>query len=164
LPGIVRQMRDQIAWEGVGTLAEGQAGFLTPRQARELGVDRDALAYHARPGGRLKRAARGLYRLWFFPRSPFDHAAAAWVATGPDEAVVSHESALELYELADVIPNEVHLTLSRERRSLDRSDPGPSRRRGVSHSSTRRPRPAWALGSGAAQMGLTSGGTRDVAI
>jgi predicted transcriptional regulator of viral defense system len=110
-------MRDQVDWEGVGTLAEGQAGFLTARQARELGVDRDALAYHVRPGGRLERAARGLYRLRFFPRSPFDHVAAAWVANGPGEAVISHESALELYELSDVIPDEVHLTLSRERRS-----------------------------------------------
>ncbi len=110
-------MRDQVDWESVGALAESQAGFLTPRQARELGVDRDALAYHAHPGGRLERAARGLYRLRFFPRSAFDHVAAAWVATGPDEAVVSHESALELYELADVIPDEVHLTLARERRS-----------------------------------------------
>jgi len=110
-------MRDRVDWEGVGTLAEGQAGFLTARQARELGVDRDALAYHVRPGGRLERAARGLYRLRFFPRSPFDHVAAAWVASGPDESVISHESALELYELSDVIPDEVHLTLSRERRS-----------------------------------------------
>lgn len=110
-------MSDQVDWEGVGTLAEGQAGFLTTGQARELGVDRDALAYHVRPGGRLERAARGLYRLRFFPRSPFDHVAAAWIATGPEEAVVSHESALELYELADIIPDEVHLTLARERRS-----------------------------------------------
>ncbi len=97
-------------------LAEGQAGFLTAKQARALGIDHDTLAYHARPGGRLERVARGLYRLRFFPRSPFDHLAAAWVANGPDEAVITHESALELYELADVIPDEVHLTLSRERR------------------------------------------------
>lgn len=110
-------MRDQDVWERVGALAEGQAGFFTAGQARELGIDRDMLAYHARPGGRLERAARGLYRLRFFPGSPFDHVAAAWVTTGPDEAVVSHESGLELYNLADVIPDHVHLTLSRERRS-----------------------------------------------
>lgn len=117
MPGIVRHVRDRINWEGVGTLAEGQAGFLTSRQARELGVDRDALAYHAGPGGRLERTGRGLYRLRFFPGSQFDHVAAAWVAAGPDETVVTHESALELYDLADVIPDEVNLTLSRERRS-----------------------------------------------
>lgn len=110
-------MSDQVDWEGVGTLAEGQAGFLTSRQARELGVDRDALVYHARPGGRLERTGRGLYRLRFFPGSQFDHVTAAWVATGPEEAVITHESALELYELADVIPDKVNLTLSRQRRS-----------------------------------------------
>ena len=35
---------------------------------------------------------------------------------GPDVAVVSHESALALYGLADVAPSEAHLTLPRRYR------------------------------------------------
>jgi predicted transcriptional regulator of viral defense system len=37
---------------------------------------------------------------------------------GKDVAVVSHESALDLLGLSDVIPNFVHLTVARSRRSL----------------------------------------------
>ncbi len=43
---------------------------------------------------------------------------AAWLAVGKDVAVVSHESALDLYELSDVIPNAVHLTIPRSKRYL----------------------------------------------
>ena len=43
---------------------------------------------------------------------------AAWLAVGKDVAVVSHESALDLYELSDVIPNAVHLTVPRSKRYL----------------------------------------------
>jgi hypothetical protein len=43
---------------------------------------------------------------------------AAWLAVGKDVAVVSHESALDLHELSDVIPNAVHLTVPRSMRNL----------------------------------------------
>jgi predicted transcriptional regulator of viral defense system len=109
-------MADQEAWEAVGRLAEEQAGYITPAQAEELGVHRNTLRDQAHAGGRVERAGRGLYRLRFYPRSPFEHIAAAWVRAGPDVAAVSHESALELYSLADVAPADVHLTLPREYR------------------------------------------------
>ncbi len=109
-------MYDQTDWEALGRRAEGQAGYVTSAQAREAGFHRNTLLHHARSGGRLERVARGLYRLRFFPRSPFETIAAAWVRTGPDVAVVSHESALELYGLSDVAPSAVHLTLARDQR------------------------------------------------
>jgi predicted transcriptional regulator of viral defense system len=37
---------------------------------------------------------------------------------GKDTAVVSHESALELLELSDIIPDAVHVTVPRSRRNL----------------------------------------------
>jgi predicted transcriptional regulator of viral defense system len=43
---------------------------------------------------------------------------AAWLAAGKERAVVSHESALDLLELSDVIPNRIHLTVPRSRRYL----------------------------------------------
>ncbi|MBJ7600025.1 type IV toxin-antitoxin system AbiEi family antitoxin domain-containing protein [Candidatus Nephthysia bennettiae] len=109
-------MTDQEAWETLGRIAEGQAGYVTTAQAAAVGVHRNTLRDQAHEGGRFERAARGLYRLRFYPRSPFEQVAAAWVQAGPGLAVVSHESALELYGLADVVPNEVHLTLPREYR------------------------------------------------
>ena len=110
---IVVQMADQEAWEALGRLGEEQAGYFTTAQAERVGIHRNTLRDQARAGGRAERAGRGIYRLRFYPRSPFEHIAAAWVQAGPDLATVSHESALELYGLADVAPSEVHLTLPR---------------------------------------------------
>lgn len=41
---------------------------------------------------------------------------AAWLAVGKDVAVVSHETALDLLDLSDVIPHAIHLTIPRSRR------------------------------------------------
>ena len=84
--------------------AESQAGYATTKQTEQAGFHRNTLRHHARAGGRLEHAGRGLYRLRFYPSSPFDHVAAAWMLVGSEIAVVSHESALELYDLSDVIP------------------------------------------------------------
>lgn len=43
---------------------------------------------------------------------------AAWLAVGKEKAVVSHESALDLLELSDVIPDATHLTVPRSTRNL----------------------------------------------
>ena len=49
--------------------------------------------------------------------SPRENVFAAWLAIGKDQAVVSHESALDLWELSDVVPAAVHLTVPRFYRS-----------------------------------------------
>lgn len=95
--------------------AAGQHGFFTSAQARECGFNWDMLTYHARTG-RFKRVRRGLYRLRDYPSSPREEVMVAWLAAGKDAAVVSHESALDLLELSDVIPNQIHLTVPRSRR------------------------------------------------
>jgi predicted transcriptional regulator of viral defense system len=43
---------------------------------------------------------------------------AAWLAVGKDKAIVSHESALDLLGLSDIVPNAVHLTVPRSMRGL----------------------------------------------
>ena len=45
---------------------------------------------------------------------------AAWLPLRGNGAVVSHESALELYDLSDVIPTVVHLTVPRSERGTRR--------------------------------------------
>jgi predicted transcriptional regulator of viral defense system len=110
------QINDQDRWEVLGRVAESQAGYVTTKQAEQAGFHRNALRHHAREGGRLEQAGRGLYRLRFYPSSPFDHVAAAWMLAGSEIAIVSHESALELNDLSDVIPSKVHLTLPRRYR------------------------------------------------
>lgn len=115
-------MSDKVDHDGLYRIAESQAGYFTAQQALEAGMDRSTLLYHARPGGRYERVRRGLYRLRHFPSSPHEHVVAAWLDL-PRPAVVSHESALELYDLSDVIPRAVHITLPRSKRG-QRPRPG----------------------------------------
>jgi predicted transcriptional regulator of viral defense system len=97
-------------------LAEGQGGFFTAQQAIGAGVARSTLTYHARDGGMLRRAGRGVYRLRRFPSSPYEHVICAWLGLSRAGAVISHVSALELMELTDLIADEVHVTVPRSKR------------------------------------------------
>ncbi len=86
-----------------------QQGFVTTRDAGELEIDPTQLRLMA-SRGRLEHVDRGLYR---FPQLPTTHLGPlmeAVLRVGHD-AVVSHESALMAYELADFNPSRVHLTL-----------------------------------------------------
>ncbi len=116
-------MADRVDHDGLYRVAESQAGYFTTEQALATGMDRSTLCHHARTDGRYRRVRRGLYRLRHFPSTPHEHVVAAWLALSNLPAVVSHESALELYDLSDVIPNAVHVTLPRSQRG-QRSRPG----------------------------------------
>jgi predicted transcriptional regulator of viral defense system len=116
-------MPDAIDHDGLYRRAESQAGYFTAQQALAAGMDRSTLRHHARPGGRYERVRRGLYRVRHFPSSPYEHVVAAWLGLRSAGGVVSHESALELYELSDVIPAAIHITLSRAKRG-ERPRPG----------------------------------------
>lgn len=98
-------------------VAYSQDGYFTSKQARECGFSSQLLAHHVR-SGRYERVRRGLYRLRGYPGSSSEEVRAKWLAVGGDRAVVSHESALDLHELSDVLPNAVHLLVSREDRGI----------------------------------------------
>jgi predicted transcriptional regulator of viral defense system len=99
-------------------VATAQAGYFTSAQARDCGYSWALLSHHAATG-RFVRARRGLYRLRDFPSSPHEEAMAAWLAAGPD-AVISHESALDILGVGDTIPDRVHVTVPRSRRGSRR--------------------------------------------
>jgi predicted transcriptional regulator of viral defense system len=96
-------------------LAATQAGYFTAAQARALGYTTRSLVYHG-TRGRFERVSRGFYRLLEFPALPHEDVIAAWVQVGRDRAVVSHDTALALYELAQTRSREIHLTVPREHR------------------------------------------------
>ena len=98
-------------------IASEQGGYFTADQARAFGFSWALLSHHAK-SGHFIRVRRGLYRFREYPSSPREHVLTAWLAVGKDVAVVSHESALDLLGLSDVIPAAVHLTVSRSRRNL----------------------------------------------
>lgn len=97
--------------------ASEQHGLFTAKQARACGFRTNLLTFHVRHG-RFARIRRGVYRLRDYPSSRHEDVAAAWLAVGKEVAVVSHESALDLLDLSDVIPDSVHLTLPRTKRYL----------------------------------------------
>ena len=75
-----------------------------------------ALAYDSRTGT-IERLGHGVYRLADFPSSPREPLIAAAAALGKD-AVVSHESALQLHGVSDVAPSRLHFTVPRAHRYI----------------------------------------------
>jgi predicted transcriptional regulator of viral defense system len=104
-------------YEALYTRASTQAGYFTTEQAREHGVSWRALSHHA-ARGRFRRVRRGLYRFRDYPSSLYEEVVAAWLAVGPDRSVLSHDTALDIYDLTDIIPSSVHLIVPRAQRGL----------------------------------------------
>ena len=102
---------------GLFGLASSQAGYFTAEQARGAGFSLRLLQHHAETG-RFIRIRRGLYRLRDYPSSPREEVMAAYLAAGKEGAVISHESALDLLELSDTIPDAIHLSVPRTKRHL----------------------------------------------
>jgi predicted transcriptional regulator of viral defense system len=95
--------------------ATGQHGYFTRAQADICGYRTDLLSRLTR-SGKFARVHWGVYRLRDYPSYPREEVVAAWLAKGREVAVVSHESALDLHDLSDVIPSAVHLTVPRSAR------------------------------------------------
>ena len=108
------QSPDAIA---LNRISYGQDGYFTSRQGRECGFSPQLLAHHVR-SGRYEHVRRGLYRLRGYPGSSHEEVRVKWLAVGVERAVVSHESALELHGLSDVLPNTVHLLVERDDRGI----------------------------------------------
>src|SRR5665213_1759032 len=71
------------------------------------------------PHGRaryLERRGHGLYRLHYLPVTPLDAYMEATLWPRGARGVLSHESALDLYELSDVNPSKIHFTVPRAHR------------------------------------------------
>ncbi len=96
-------------------LANDNHGFITPADARAAGVDPINLVRMAERG-QLERRGNALYRFPLVAPGPLDpYIEAALWPRGAD-GVISHESALELYELSDVHPRHINVTVPRAHR------------------------------------------------
>jgi predicted transcriptional regulator of viral defense system len=103
------QGRARPDWSAVRVLAAGQEGHFTVAQAVACGFSEQLLSKHV-AAGNLARPLRGIYRLAYFPPGENEDLVVAWLWSG-EEAVVSHESALQLHGLSDAMPSRVHLSL-----------------------------------------------------
>ena len=89
-------------------LAGQQHGFFTTTQAKIAGVSRRALVGRHR-NGLIARESHGVYRLAQFPPTPRDELYALQVSVSG--ATFSHDTALEIYGLSDVLSTTIHLTI-----------------------------------------------------
>jgi predicted transcriptional regulator of viral defense system len=92
-------------------IAENQGGYFKASQARELGFSWDRLSKNVK-SGKILRVAHGIYRLTQFPYSPREDLFIAWLRAG-QKSVISHESALSVYELSDALPHKIHVVVPR---------------------------------------------------
>ncbi len=98
----------------LASLAQAQGGYFTAKQARDSGYEYPQLVYHV-TAGNFERVGHGLYRLPTVPIPEHDELIrlSLWSRSRKDEpqAVVSHESALVLHELSELLPGQTHLTV-----------------------------------------------------
>lgn len=97
--------------------ADEHAGYFTADEAHASGYSKQLVAHNV-AAGRFLRVRRGLYRLRDYPSSRHEAEMAAWLSLGPESAVISHESALNVLGLSDVLPDRVHVSVPRRRRGL----------------------------------------------
>lgn len=111
---MVRQSPERPDWDRLYEIAAGQEGLFTSRQAADAGYSPQLLAHHLK-GGRMQRVRRGIYRLKYFPAGEQEELITVWLWS-EQAGVLSHETALSLHGLSDVLPESAHLTLPMEAR------------------------------------------------
>lgn len=101
--------------ERLREIALDQHGFVTAAQAVDDGIPKTELPKLA-ARGRVERITHGMYRIPQVPATPYDNLALAVLWTGAQEACLSHETALAAWDVSDVNPERIHLTIARGRR------------------------------------------------
>jgi hypothetical protein len=95
-------------------IAEGQQGFFTAKQAKAAGFAENTHPYHVQAGNWI-REYRAIYRLALFPlaANPDLVKWSLWSKNRNEvtEGIYSHQTALSLYELSDLNPAKLHMTV-----------------------------------------------------
>ncbi len=91
-----------------------QQGYFTAKQAIQAGYSY-RMQSHYRQNGEWLEIDRGVFRLVQFPHTP-DEDYVRWALwsrgrDGQSQAVISHDSALSLHELSDIMPAKIHFTV-----------------------------------------------------
>jgi predicted transcriptional regulator of viral defense system len=95
-------------------IAEQQQGFFTTKQAKAAGFAENTHPYHVQVGNWI-REHRGIYRLALFPVTDRPELVlwALWSRNRDEEVegIYSHHTALGLYDLSDLNPAKLHMTV-----------------------------------------------------
>ncbi len=94
--------------------ADQQQGFFTTKQAKAAGFAENTHPYHVQAGNWV-RERRGIYRLALYPSvdRPDLVLWALWSRNRAEEVegVYSHQTALSMYDLSDLNPAKLHMTV-----------------------------------------------------
>ncbi len=101
--------------ERLREVALDQHGFITTVQAIEEHVSHAELSTMV-ARGRIERAGHGVYRVPQVPETEYDEYQLAVLWTGAPEACLSHDTALEAWDITDINPDRIHVTVARNRR------------------------------------------------
>ena len=96
-------------WDRLFETAAAQHGLFTTQQAAEAGYSPQLLVHHLQSGN-VRRVMRGIYRLKHYPTGEHEELVVPWLWS-ERAGVISHDTALALHELSDVLPSRIHLTL-----------------------------------------------------
>src|SRR6266849_2677901 len=103
--------------------AQSQQGFFTTKQATRAGFAEKTHAYHVKVGNWI-REHRGIYRLADFPTAerPDLMLWFLWSQNRQEvlEGTYSHDTALSLHELSDIMPSKLHMTVPKHFRRNSR--------------------------------------------
>ena len=103
-------------FERLYEIAEEQGGYFTPKQAEAAGFSRKNHNYHVQMGNWI-RERRGIYRLAKFPPAERPDLMFWWLWSrnhnDVPQGVYSHETALSIYDLSDINPAKLHMTVPR---------------------------------------------------
>lgn len=95
-------------------IANLQQGYFTAHQAKKAGYSDSRFAYHVKKGNWVKEG-RGIYRLANYPLGERPDLVywSLWSCSrqGKIQGVFSHETALAIHELSDVMPAKYHMTV-----------------------------------------------------
>jgi predicted transcriptional regulator of viral defense system len=95
-------------------IAESQCGLFTTKQAKAVGYTENNFPHYIRTGSWI-REHRGIYRLSRFPESVNSQLVlwSLWSRNRAEipQAVYSHETALRIHDLSDIMPARLHITV-----------------------------------------------------
>jgi predicted transcriptional regulator of viral defense system len=94
----------------LATIAAEQQGLIATADAREAGVDPHRLVDMERRGT-IERVARGVYRFPLLEPNPELGQLAEATLWANRRGVLSHDTALDLHELCNINPAQIHITI-----------------------------------------------------
>ncbi len=99
-------------------VAKYQKGYVATYQVEVS----NQLLHHHEKAGRLERVLRGIYRMKQYPIEEDEQLVVAYLWSR-EQGIISHETALAIHNLSDVLPKKVHMTLPESCRRVRRKIP-----------------------------------------